>query len=131
MTRKAGRGFSLLEVLVALTVLVLVFGALFKIFGTGLRAATVSERYSHATLIAQSRLAELAAADELVEGVHYSDEDGDYRWQSTVVPYLESESLPFEELTVVPWTVTVEVTWGEGEQLRSVALSTLLLTGAE
>ena len=130
MIRDSSRGFSLLEVLVALTVLVLVFGALFKIFGGGVRAATVSERYSHATLVAQSRLAELAAEHELIAGVHSGRDDRDYRWQSTVMPYLEAEGELFEGPTVIPWTVTVEVSWGEGEQQRTVALSTLLLTGA-
>lgn len=129
MTRNTCRGFSLLEVLVAFTILVLVFGSLFKIFGAGVRAATVSERYSHAALIAQSRLEELAARGELSEGVHGGYDGRDYRWQSTVVPYVEPYGSLFDGLTVRPWTVTVEVTWGEGEQLRSVSLSTLLLSG--
>jgi general secretion pathway protein I len=129
MTRNACRGFSLLEVLVAFTILIMVFGALFEIFGRGVRAATVSERYSLATLIAQSRLAELAAEDSLSEGIDDGDAGRGYRWQSTIVPYVEPEGASFDGMKVKLWTVTVDVTWGEDEPLRSVSLSSLLLSG--
>jgi prepilin-type N-terminal cleavage/methylation domain-containing protein len=53
--RKTSRGFSLLEVLVAFTILTMLLGALFQVFSNGLRAARAGDSYTRATVIAQSR----------------------------------------------------------------------------
>ncbi|MGQ0591933.1 MAG: type IV pilus modification PilV family protein, partial [Gammaproteobacteria bacterium] len=51
------RGISLLEVLVAFAIMALALGLLLRIFGTGLRSSAAAERYSAATLWAESLMA--------------------------------------------------------------------------
>jgi general secretion pathway protein I len=122
MSPSACRGFTLLEVLVAFTILVMVLGALIQVFGGGLRAATAGQQHTRAMLIAQSKLATLAAKDVLAEGVQ-SGQDEIHRWQVTVVPYGNADAA----LPVQPWAVTVEVSWRGGEGSRSISLSSLVL----
>lgn len=125
-SRRASRGFSLLEVLVAFTILAMLLGALFQVFSGGLRAAHSGDRYTRATVIAQSQLAALGAEQPLQEGV-FSGTTGDaYHWRVSVGPYLD------DQLSVVasmpqPLTVRVEVFWEEGGTARAVSLTSILL----
>ena len=128
MGRRGCRGFSLLEVLVAFTILVMVLGALFQVFGGSLRAATVSDQYTHATLIAESKLASLMVEGNAVEGEYTGEDAGTYQWQVSVVPYEDSEAPPADALSVQPLTVTVEVSWQDNGARRAVSLTTMILS---
>jgi len=54
--RKRQRGFTLIEIIVALAILAVALGALFQAFSTGLRATTVTDRQAAAVMLAQSLL---------------------------------------------------------------------------
>ena len=125
----SSRGFSLLEVLVAFTILAMLLGALFQVFSGGLRAAHSGDRYTRATVIAQSRLAALGVDQPLLEGVSSGTADGAYHWRVTVSPYLDDQ-LPMTDRVLQPLTVNVEVFWEEGGSARSVSLTSILLEPA-
>ena len=69
------RGFSLLEVLVAFVILSLVVTALFRLFSGALVNASAADDYTHAVLVAESALAEAAAAVPLVEATNSGSAD--------------------------------------------------------
>lgn len=123
---RASRGFSLLEVLVAFTILALVLTALFEVFSGGMRAARAGDSYTRAVAIAQSKLAELDADEALAEGEHRGEAEDPYSWRATVSPYSDA-ALPSDGLLMRPLAVSVEVSWSEGERIRSVELTTLTL----
>lgn len=82
------RGFSLLEVLVAFVILSLVATALFRLFSGALVNASAADDYTHAVLVAESALAEAAAAVPLVEATNSgSADDGRIAWTTRVAPY--------------------------------------------
>jgi general secretion pathway protein I len=82
------RGFSLLEVLVAFVILSLVATALFRLFSAALVNASAADDYTHAVLVAESVLAEAAAAVPLVEATNSgSADDGRVSWTTHVAPY--------------------------------------------
>jgi len=82
------RGFSLLEVLVAFVILSLVATALFRLFSGALNNASAADDYSRAVLVAESALAEAAAAKPLREASQTgSVDDGRVTWKTTVAPY--------------------------------------------
>ena len=123
-------GFTLLEVLVAFTILSLTLGVLLQLFGTGLRNAGISEDYTRAVLQAESLLAAVGVEEPLEPGVRGGELAPPFAWQSTVTPFIE-EGLDMERLEAVgitPYLVTVEVSWTRGERTRSVVLDTLRLT---
>ncbi len=126
ITRRACRGFSLLEVLVAFTILAMLLGALFQVFSGGLRAARSGAQYTRATVIAQSRLAAVGVEQPLREGVSSGTDDGPYHWRVTVSPYLDDQ-MPVVDHVLQPLTVHVEVFWEEGGSARSVSLTSMLL----
>ena len=123
-------GFSLLEVMVAFTILAMLLGALFQVFSGGMHAARSGDRYTRATVIAQSQLAALGVEYPLGEGIVSGTVDDDYHWRVTVAPYGDDE-LPAASVLLEPLLVNVEVFWEEGGTPHSVSLTTLRLGATE
>ncbi|MDX1434392.1 MAG: type II secretion system protein [Gammaproteobacteria bacterium] len=121
-------GFSLLEVLVAFTILAMLLGAMFQVFHTGVRAARDGEQYSRAVVVAESRLAALAGEDVLLEGVTSGVDETGLHWRTTVSRFYDTE-LEVTDLPVMPFRVLVEVLWDDGGATRSIALETVMLAG--
>jgi general secretion pathway protein I len=130
--RFAQRGFSLLEVLVAFTILSLSLGLLMQIFSGSLRNADVTRKQAQAASLAQSLLAEIGVETPLAEGVTSGTVDSIFRWQIGVTPF--QEPLPSGQMEMITppamielWKVDVRVAWGEetGPSERSVDLVTL------
>ncbi len=128
--KRACRGFSLLEVLVAFTILTMLLGALFQVFSTGLHAARSGDRYTRATVIAQSRLAALGVEDALLEGITSGTTDDEYHWRVTVSAY-DDDQLPETGFALQPLVVDVEVFWEEGGAPHTLTLMSMLLGPAQ
>lgn len=124
MNRSAG--FTLLEVLVALTLFAVVGGALLGLFQSGLRATSLGSDYAHAALLARSKLTELQVYATLVPGTYEGEFDDRYRWRVS----LSDRATDVEEslLRQVPLDVALEVSWGEDTDARQIVLSTVLLS---
>lgn len=135
--RQQGRGFSLLEVLVAFVVLSLVATALFRLFAGALRNASAAEEYSRAVLVAESVLDE-AAAGTLRESTRSGTaEDGRLQWVVRIGPFDAPGVDPQLEqlsstLPIRMYRVASEVTFASpnGGQ-RTIALSTIRVGARE
>ena len=131
----ASRGFTLVEILVAFTMLALFVAATFDVLSTGVRSTTLAEEYARAQSLARSKLDELAASPALVAG----EERGRVaatvapalRWRTTVEEYeLQVDGAAVSAELVTPLLAVVEVSWGGGEALgepRRIELRALLL----
>jgi len=115
-------GFTLLETLVAVTLLALLYGALMPVFQQGLSALRSADRYSRAVLLAQSVL-EREAVDPAGEAGE--SDDGVYRWTVSREPYAPEDSGPAltGEGILRLVQVAVTVTWpGNDVGLRLATL---------
>ena len=116
---RASRGFTLLEVLVALAILGLAVVTIIQLFSQGLRLLKLSGNHQRAVLLADQKAREV---ERLAEGVE-SGHEGEFSWERRV----EHEPVP-EELTPLggaPWRVlrvSVKVRWSGN---RSVEVATL------
>ena len=129
---KFEQGFSLLEVLVAFSILAVTLGVLLNIFGGGIRLAGVSDDTARAASLAQSRLVQVGVAEELAEGETRGDFDERLRWVVRVQPYeVMDEEINAENLPVQLYLVNVRVEWNDGGRPRSLALTTLRLAAKE
>jgi general secretion pathway protein I len=128
--RPAG-GFSLLEVLVAFVILSLVATAVFRLFSGALGNASAADDYSRAALVAESVLAEAAAAQPLREATQSgSADDGRIAWTTKVAPYAPPNVSPdleraAETMQIQLYRITAEATFAapSGGQ-RSFVLAT-------
>lgn len=120
-------GFSLLEVVVAFAILALTLGALYQIFASAARRAVLVQEYSHAVLLAESKLTEVGAADVIGTGTDAGEFDEQYRWWQRVEPYTPQDGAAARSSALIPYRVMVEVRWGQNEGQRSIALTTVRL----
>ena len=119
-------GFSLLEVLVAFSILALALGVLLQTFSTGVRGVTQSGLYSKAMLLAESKFARAGRDEALFEGEYNGEYEDFFRWRVALAPY-ETEELDSRKLGLDPFTLRVEVEWDEGERTPRIALTGLRL----
>ena len=127
--RRSGRGFTLLEVLIAFVILAVSLSVILQVFSSGMRGARLAGAYTTATLLAKSVLAETGIETPLEEGEVGGEFDNGFRWRRIVTLY-EDEAMPEAlGLPVAAYRVTVEVSWDEGG--RSVSLETIRLRPPE
>jgi general secretion pathway protein I len=86
--RGAG-GFTLLEVLVAFTILALMLTVLLRIFADGFRGMSAAEAHAAAALHAQAALAGVGAEIPLAVGEWSGEHDDGFLWQVSIEPYQE------------------------------------------
>ncbi len=112
---KREQGFSLLEILVAFTILSLSLGVLLRVFAGNVQLAAVSGDYTHAILLAESRLAEVTAITP-EEGETIGKFGDRFLWITSIRLYYPGlEELDLETLSVSPYRIQVKVAWGTGD----------------
>lgn len=128
LKKPSQQGFSLLEILIAFSILALSLGVLLNIFSSGLRRASISEEYQQAVTIAESVLATVGIEEKLETGTKSGSVLEKYHWTQDIRPF-EDESIDPEAINLFPFRVTVTVTWEAGKNSRHIELVTLRLTG--
>jgi general secretion pathway protein I len=116
------RGFTLLEVLVALAILGVALGALLQAFAGGLRRLSVLEDYAAAVTQARSQLDRLGAELPLAEGQYSGSFAGGMVWTAQLRRYHLGGSGNDAALAVIPYEITVTVSWGEHRALTLTSL---------
>ncbi len=121
------QGFSLLEVLVAFSILSLCLGVLLRIFGGDGRLAGLADEHSQAVVMAQSLLANAGVETPLQPGEFSGEIDDNYSWVMRVTPYMPADGALPDTLNFKPYWVDLTVAWGDANDPRSFTLSTLRL----
>jgi general secretion pathway protein I len=117
-------GFTLLEVLVALTLLAMSMAVLLAVFSEGLDRAHANELRIAARNLAQTVLAraETAPPAALADG---GGQSGAMSWAVRITPYGSAEDR--EAWQFSPVTLTATVKWQDHGRVQSVSISTLRL----
>jgi len=123
------RGFSLLEILIAFSILALSLGILLKIFSAGVNTAIVAEDYTAAVQIAESLIAKTGVEAPLQGGQASGLENEKYHWLIEVSPFVfNPEKIDTTAITALLFKVKVIVSWGDNNANdQQVELSTLKL----
>jgi len=123
------QGFSLLEILIAFSILALSLGILLKIFSGGVNTAMVAEDYTIAVQIAESLIAKTGSEIPLKGHQSSGDENEKYHWSLTVSPFfLSGEGIDPKNAAAQLYKINVTVNWGDGESDdRQIQLTTLKL----
>jgi general secretion pathway protein I len=126
------KGFTLLEVIVALIIAGMAAMILFKATGSGLHATQTAAMYDQAIVRAKSRLAAATWGTKLTPGDWRGDDGGGFRWRLRVAPLAAASIRPTRlagseaapSFPVVLYTVSVWVGWNDGGTMRDVRLDT-------
>ncbi len=117
---RARRGFTLLEVLVALAILGLAVVTVIQLFGQGLRLLKVAGDYQQAVLLADQKVREVETVREGIE----SGEEGVFQWERRVTIVPVSEELTIQSAVPVRlFRVSAEIQWN-GRRLEVTTLRT-------
>jgi prepilin-type N-terminal cleavage/methylation domain-containing protein len=121
--RSAGtRGFTLIEVLIALAIAGLGMAALLAAAGTGLGTVRLADRYVEAARRAQSHLALVGVAVPVAAGERWGDDGGGFSWRVKISPPVAHATVPGGEPLPALYRVEVKVSWPEGGTAKSVTL---------
>jgi general secretion pathway protein I len=130
--RVSNCGFTLIEILVAISILGISLVVVLQLFSGALKSSRVSDEYTRAVFYAQETMEEILLRTELTSGVEEGDFDNDYRWRAEIVrmEQIEEEAskLPFDTFQIL-----VDVSWGrvtEGKG-KHFQLSTLKVVKKE
>jgi general secretion pathway protein I len=127
--RRRERGFTLIEVLVALGVLAATIALVSRTFGDGWYAVRQGGLEARAVAVARAQMDSVGIETPIEAGTR-SGVEGDVRWQVQVAPY-ETPGQPTARPRVPAWWVRVDVTWRHGAfaRDRTLTLTTVKLGG--
>lgn len=115
------RGMTLLEILVALSIMAISLGMIYRATGSNARSVGDLDRYQYAVQLAQSIM---DSRDSVYEsGWNESGQSNGYQWSVQSAPFKtgvdESPNIP------VLHEVHISVNWAEGDRPRVFELTTL------
>ncbi|HDZ91572.1 MAG: type II secretion system protein [Deltaproteobacteria bacterium] len=118
------RGFTLIEILVAISVLAISLVVILQLFSGGLKSVRLSNQYTRAIFYAREKMEELLLTEGLEPGTLDGGSEDSLRWTAQVVLVEPDEEdgpeLPFDTLKI-----TLQVMWEEGEKEKRFQISTL------
>ncbi len=124
---RAGKGFTLIEVLATLMLMAIVLPAVMRGATLATAAASTARRRTEAAGLAEAKLGELVAAQQF-QGNSLSGDFGadwpDYKWEASVQSWSRNASVTGLQ------QVDVRVLWTARGRPESIVLSTLAYTGS-
>ena len=134
MDARADAGFTLIETLVALVVMIAAATMLYRGLSGGLRASNAADLADTALLVAQKRLTAAGIETPLQAGRQEGAEGG-VVWQVDLRPYSAADAAvePARAARLQAFWATATVTWRDrrGGRPRSLQLTTLKLRRAQ
>jgi type II secretion system protein I len=117
----SNKGFTLLEILVALAILATAVTIIFQLFSASLRNIAVSEDVVVASVRAEAKMREILSNEELSEDSWTENTDDGYKFAVNIAETLQqkTDSLPIQLLQI-----DVAITWTKNSKERSLRLKT-------
>ena len=124
-SNKRAGGFTLIEVVLALSVFALGFGLILETLGGASRNVRVAGDIGKVALFAQNKLDLVGIDSPLKKGVTSGKFDDVYSYEMTIAPAPPEDSTVPDTGPVKLFRVELAVTWGKGANLRTERFSTL------
>lgn len=121
------RGYSLIEVVVAIAIAGTTLAGLVRAVGDNLRHAALAGEYTEATALAESMMARVGNDLPLRAGVEQGRIDETFAWRRVVRPRGSVPGGGEATPPVTPYEVVVTVMWSDGGHRRQVTLHTVRL----
>jgi general secretion pathway protein I len=120
----SNRGFTLIEILVAISILSISLVVIFQLFSGGLKASRLSDQYTKGIFHAKEKMEEILLSTDFAEEEAEGEFGDSFRWKSTIILIEQAE----EEESKLPFNtfnIRVDVMWYEGNKEKHFAISTM------
>jgi len=120
------RGFTLIEVVVAMAVLGVGLVVIIELFSGGLRLERTSEEFSQAVNFARMKMEEISLQEKIEEGTQSGQFDKFFRWETEWkrIDVLPLEKVQESTLPIELFQLRVNVFWKSGSKERSTGVET-------
>ncbi|QTN26117.1 general secretion pathway protein GspI [Rhodoferax sp. AJA081-3] len=118
---------TLMEVLVAFVVLSLTMAVILHIFSGGMRNSRLTDSYSRAVFLAQSRLAAVGVENALVPGEESGRVGTSLQWRVNIARVDDNGEADRLLMPVRQYLVRVQVAWQEDGRDKQIELSSVRL----
>ncbi|HMK61845.1 MAG TPA: prepilin-type N-terminal cleavage/methylation domain-containing protein [Dissulfurispiraceae bacterium] len=126
MTLSNRNGFTLLEILVAFSLISVVLVVIMQIFSAGMRSLSLSDSYVNASANAEAIMRNITENEDF-PSVELSGTTRDgYRFNAAISKAFEDRT---RSLNVELYEVRLTVYWNDGVRERSMSVDTLKMTG--
>jgi len=117
----SSKGFTLLEILVALAILATAVTIIFQLFSASLRNIAVSEDVVAASVRAEAKMREVLSKEELTEDSWTENTDDGYTFAVNISETLQQKT---DSLSIQLLQIDVAITWTKNTKERSLRLKT-------
>jgi general secretion pathway protein I len=124
-TARSNRGFTLIEVLLALSVFALSFGLILETLGGASRNVRVAGDIGKVALLAQNKLDAVGIDTPIKAGSSSGKLDEVYSYQLDISPYAPEDSTVPKSVPVKLYLVELSVSWGKNAASRTEKFATL------
>ncbi len=121
-------GFTLLETLVALSVLAISLGIVYQVFSSSLRSSELANDYARASMYADSHIAEINEKVSQLIGQTVGSYDSRYKWRLNIQAQ-EDEIGRINLNSIKSYRVELDVYWDGNYGTRSIRTTTFRLGG--
>jgi len=125
INKAAQSGFTLLEILVALSLIGMALALVFQLFGANSRSIGASRSYVDAAARAEAVMRSILEDESFPNATLSGTTDDGYRFEATIAKGYEER---VQALNVDLYIVKATVYWRDGTKERSLSLQTLKLT---
>ncbi len=125
--RDRAAGFTLIETLVAFAIVALLLLPLLHSFSTGMVSTMRAGAVDAATLVAQSTIESLTPDAQSAALTDFELQVGPYRVSVRISAYAGDGVPDTKNLPMLPYRISVTVSWPEGARTRSIALDAIRL----
>ncbi len=120
------RGFTLIETLVAISILAISMVVLMQLFSGGLKSSRLSDEYTRGIFHAREKMDEILLAQDLTQGAIGGEFEDGFRWKAEAVQ-LDVAAAKDVKLPFRTFTITVDVTWDTGGGEKHFTVSAVKL----
>jgi len=120
------KGFTLMEVMVALAIFGIGLIVVIELFSGSLKAAVKSQEYSRAIILCREKMNEAMMDDQLQPGNYEGDFGDGYTWEMEVLPYDIFENEGAEDLPIKMLEIRVRSIWKGRKTFELVGLKNVI-----
>ena len=117
-------GFTLIEILVAISILAISLVVILQLFSGGLKSSRLSDEYTRGIFHAREKMGEVLLSKEVSAGETEGEFSDSFRWKCQI-ELIESVEEDEEKLPFNMFNIKVDIVWDVGDKEKRFQVSTI------